>query len=90
MKKSVKTEKMKVAASSKPQKVAGAIARALRDNATVELYAVGASAVNQAVKAVAIATSFVAEKQLTCIPGFCDVNLEDETKTGIKITINAA
>lgn len=90
MKKSAKTEKMKVAANSKPNKVAGAIARALRDNASVELYAVGASAVNQAVKAVAIATSFVAEKQLTCIPAFCDISLKDELKTGIKITIDAA
>lgn len=85
-----KTEKMKVAASSKPNKVAGAIVGALRSNSTVELYAVGASAVNQAVKAVAIATSFLNEKELTCVPGFCSVNLEDEPKTGIRITINAA
>lgn len=85
-----KTEKMKVASKSKPNKVAGAIAGALRSNATVELYAVGASAVNQAVKAVAIAASFLTEKELTCVPGFCDINLGDEIKTGIKFTINAA
>jgi stage V sporulation protein S len=85
----LKAEQLKVATNSKPQKVAGAIAKILRDNKAVELYAIGASAVNQAVKAVAIASSYT-EKELACVPTFCDVSFTDKVKTGIKITINVA
>ncbi len=85
----MKTEKFKVATNSKPNKVAGAIAGALKTNSAVELYAVGAGAVNQAIKAIAIANAFSGEK-LVCIPGFCDLDLDGNAKTGIKITIKAA
>lgn len=85
----LKMEKFKVATNSKPNKVAGAIAGALKTNSAVELYAVGAGAVNQAIKAIAIASSF-SEENLVCIPGFCDLDFGGEARTGIKITIKAA
>ena len=82
-------EKFKVATNSKPNKVAGAIVGALKTNSIVELYAVGAGAVNQAIKAIAVANVF-SEEKLVCIPGFCDLDLDGNAKTGIKITIKAA
>ena len=85
----LKTEKFKVATNSKPNKVAGAIVGALKTNSVVELYAIGAGAVNQAIKAIAIASAFSPEK-LVCIPGFCDLDSDGQARTGIKIIIKAA
>jgi len=86
----LRTEQFKVASNSKPNKVAGAITGALKDCQQVELLAIGANAVNQAVKAVAIASLYSAGKNLICVPGFCDVNIENETRTGIKFIIKVA
>lgn len=83
------TKQFKVATSSKPNKVAGAIMGALETNSAVELIAVGAGAVNQAVKAVAIASRF-SEGKLICVPGFCDLDFDGDARTGIKITVKAA
>ena len=85
----LKTEKFKVATNSKPNKVAGAIVGALKTSSVVELYAIGAGAVNQAIKAIAIAGTF-SEDKLVCVPGFCDLDFDGQARTGIKITIKTA
>ncbi len=79
----------KVANQSNPKSIAGAIARSLEDNEEVKLEAVGAGAVNQAVKAVAIARGFVAPsgQDLICTPGFFDLEIGGEERTGIRIVI---
>jgi stage V sporulation protein S len=75
-------EVLKVAASSPPGTLASAIAHAVYDNKPVTLRAVGAGAVNQAVKAIAIAQSYVAPRGivLSCRPGFAEVTMPDGKK----------
>ena len=77
-----KDEVLKVAASSPPATLASAIAHAVYDNKPVTLRAVGAGAVNQAVKAIAIANAYVAPRNivLSCRPGFADVVMPDGKK----------
>ena len=67
---------LKISSKSNPNSVAGAIAGGLQENKRVELQAIGAGAVNQSMKAIAIARSFVAASgvDLSCIPAFCTVN----------------
>ena len=66
---------LKISSKSNPNSVAGAIAGGLQENKRVELQAIGAGAVNQSMKAIAIARSFVAASgvDLSCIPAFCTV-----------------
>ena len=80
---------LKVSAKSNPNSVAGALAGALREAGTAELQAVGAGALNQAVKAVAIARGFVAPHgiDLICIPAFTDILIEGEERTAIKLIV---
>lgn len=80
---------LKVSSKSNPNSVAGAIAGGLQENKKVELQAIGAGAVNQSMKAIAIARSFVAAigESLSCIPAFCTVMVENEGKTGMKFII---
>ena len=68
-------EILKVSAKSNPNSVAGALAGVLRERGTAEIQAIGAGALNQAVKAVAIARGFVAPSgvDLICIPAFTDI-----------------
>lgn len=83
-------EIIKVSSKSVPQKVAGAIANIFRESAdTVEVQAVGAGALNQAIKAVAIARGFVAPlgKNLVCTPAFSDIIIDGEERTAIKLII---
>ncbi len=82
---------LKVSSKSKPNSVAGALANAFRENGRVEMQAVGAAAINQAVKAVAIARGYVAPtgKDLICIPAFADVIIDGEERTAIKLIIEA-
>lgn len=84
-------EVLKVSADSKPKAVAGALAAVLREKGTVELQAVGAGAVNQAVKAIAIARGFVAPNGLDiiAIPAFTKVIIEGEERTAIKFLVEA-
>ena len=84
-------EVFRVANQSNPKSIAGAIAHSLEDNKEVKLEAIGAGAVNQAVKAVAIARGFVAPsgQDLICTPGFFDVEIGDEERTGIRLTIES-
>ena len=80
---------LKISSKSNPNSVAGAIAGGLQENKRVELQALGAGAVNQSMKAIAIARSFVAASgvDLLCIPAFCTVIVENEEKTGMKFII---
>jgi len=82
-------EVLKVSADSKPKAVAGAVAAVLREKGTVELQAVGAGAVNQAVKAIAITRGFVAPNglDLITIPAFTKVDIEGEERTAIKFVV---
>ncbi len=82
-------EVLKVSSKSAPNSVAGAIAGVVRDKKCVELQAVGASAVNQAIKAIAIARGYLAPTgiDLICKPAFVNVTIEDEDRTAIKIIV---
>ncbi len=84
-------EVLKVSADSKPKAVAGAIAAVVREKGMVEIQAVGAGAVNQAVKAIAISRGFVAPNgiDLVSIPAFTKVQIEGEERTAIKFLIEA-
>ena len=82
-------EILKVSAQSQPKSVAGALAAVLRDNNSAEIQAVGAGAVNQAVKAIAITRGFVAPNgiDLIAVPAFSEVNIDGEERTAIKFII---
>ncbi len=82
-------EVLKVSAKSSPNSVAGALAGVLREKGVAEIQAIGAGAINQAVKAVAIARGFVAPSgvDLVCIPAFTDIIIEGEEKTAIKLIV---
>ena len=73
-------EILKVSSKSNPNGVAGAIANAFRERGSVEIQAVGAGALNQAIKAVAIARGFVAPAgiNLVCIPAFQDIVIDND------------
>jgi stage V sporulation protein S len=83
---------LRVSAGSNPQSVASAIAHALYENKAVKLRAVGAGAVNQAVKAMAIARGYVAPRglDLTCKPGFTTIESRDGAISAIVFAISAA
>ena len=80
-------EILKVKATSVPNSVAGALAGVIRERGTAEIQAIGAGALNQAVKAVAIARGFVAPSglDLICIPAFTDIMIDGEERTAIKL-----
>jgi len=80
---------LKVASSSNPSSVAGAVVKNMQEGKDVELLAVGAGALNQAVKAVAIARGYVSPQgvDITIKPGFEDVSIEDTKKTAIKLIV---
>lgn len=80
---------LKVSARSNPNSVAGALAGVIRENGSAEMQAVGAGAINQAIKAVAIARGFVAPSgiDLICIPAFTDIVIDNEERTAIKLIV---
>ncbi len=83
---------IKVSSKSAPQKVAGAIANLFRErDEAVEMQAIGAGALNQAIKGIAIARGFVAPtgKNLVCTPAFSDITIDGEERTAIKLIIEA-
>ena len=83
---------LRVSAGSNPQSVASAIAHAIYDKREVKLRAVGAGAVNQAVKALAIARGYVAPRglDLTCKPGFTTIESRDGEISAIVFAISAS
>ncbi|HHZ12367.1 MAG: stage V sporulation protein S [Caldicoprobacterales bacterium] len=82
-------EVLKVSSRSSPNSVAGALAGVLRERGTAELQAIGAGALNQAIKAVAIARGFVAPGglDLVCIPAFTDIIIDGEERTAMKLIV---
>jgi stage V sporulation protein S len=80
---------LKVSAKSNPNAVAGALAAALRERETSELQAVGAGAINQAIKAVAIARSYLkgAQLDLVCMPSFVVVAIGESERTAISLLV---
>jgi len=82
-------EVLKVSARSNPNAVAGALAGVLRESGAAEMQAVGAGALNQAVKAIAIARGFVAPHgiDLVCVPAFTDIEIDGEERTAIKLIV---
>jgi len=84
-------EMLKVSSKSNPNSVAGALANVMRERGSVEMQAIGAGALNQAIKAIAIARGFVAPsgKNLICIPAFTDIIIDGEERTAIKLIIES-
>jgi stage V sporulation protein S len=82
-------ETLKVSTKSSPNSVAGAIAGAMRQAGAVEIQVVGAGALNQAIKAVAIARGYVAAAglDLVCIPTFADIEIDGERRTAIRLSV---
>ena len=80
-------EVLKVSSKSSPNAVAGALSGAVRHGGAVEVQVVGAGALNQAVKAVAIARLYLAESgvDLVCVPTFTDIEIAGEGRTAIRL-----
>ena len=84
-------ETLKVSSKSNPNSIAGALANVLRDESITEIQAVGAGALNQAIKGIIIARGFVAPsgKNLYCVPSFASIMIDNEERTAIKLLIEA-
>lgn len=84
-------EVLKVSTNSEPKSVAGALAAVLREKSKAEIQAIGAGAVNQAIKAIAIARGFVAPNgiDLVAIPAFTEIMIDDEERTAIKFIVES-
>lgn len=82
-------EILKVSTKSNPNSVAGALAAIIKEKNVVEVQAVGAGAINQGVKAIAIARGFLAPsgKDIICIPAFTDIVINGEERTAIKFIV---
>jgi stage V sporulation protein S len=82
-------EVLKVSSKSNPNSCAGAMAGVVRQQGAVEVQVVGAGALNQAIKAVAIARGFVAASgiDLVCVPSFADIEIDGEQRTAIRLLI---
>jgi len=80
---------IKVSANSRTSAVAGAIAGVIREHKYAEVQAIGAGAVNQAMKALALATGYPKGDgiNVVCVPHFVDVNVDEKVRTAIKLVI---
>ena len=80
---------LKVSSKSNPNLVAGALAGTIKESGRAELTAIGAGAINQAVKAVAITRNMFAQTDidLVCIPSFLDLKIDDQIRTSIKLIV---
>lgn len=82
-------EVLKVSSKSNPNSVAGAISGIVKEQEKVELQAIGAGALNQAIKGIAIARGYIAPSglDLVCVPAFIDVKVAGDGRTGIKLIV---
>ena len=82
-------EVLKVSSTSDPKSVAGALAAVLREEGRAEIQAIGAGAVNQTTKAIAIARGYVAPNgmDLIMIPAFTEIEIDDEERTALKFVV---
>jgi stage V sporulation protein S len=80
---------IKVSGTSRTSAVAGAIAGVVREHKRAEVQAIGASAINQAVKALALARGYLVNDgiDIICFPEFVDVQIDDKVRTAIKFTV---
>ena len=80
---------LRISTKSNPNSVAGAIAGLIKEKGKAEMQAIGAGALNQAVKAIAIARGVVAPSgvDLICIPAFTEIKIEEDERPGIKLLI---
>jgi stage V sporulation protein S len=80
---------IKVSAQSRSTAVAGAIAGVMRERRHAEVQAIGASAVNQAIKAVAIARNYLEPDgmQIMCMPEFVEVDINGQERTAVKLVV---
>jgi stage V sporulation protein S len=81
---------IKVSANSRTSAVAGAIAGVIREHKHAEVQAIGAGAVNQAIKALVLATGYLKNDgiDIACVPQFVDVDIDDKVRTAIKLVID--
>jgi stage V sporulation protein S len=84
-------EVIRVSSRSSPSSVAGAMAGVVRQAGAVEVQVVGAGALNQAIKALAIARGYVAPSgvDLVCAPSFTDIQIDGEGRTAIRLLVEA-
>jgi stage V sporulation protein S len=82
-------ETLKVSSKSNPNSVAGAMAGAVRRYGSVDVQVIGAGALNQAVKAIAIARGFLASSDidLVCVPSFADIEIDGEGRTALRLAV---
>ena len=82
-------EILKVSSRSNPNSVAGAMAGVVRQTGAVEVQVVGAGALNQAVKAIAIARGYLTPSNvdLVCVPTFADIEIDGESRTAIRLSV---
>lgn len=80
---------LKVRSQSDPNKVAGALAGTIREQGRAELQTIGAGALNQAIKSIAIARGFLAPSgiDLICYPAFVDVEIDGQERTAIRLFV---
>ena len=80
---------IKVSANSRTSAVAGAIAGVIREHHRAEVQAIGGGAVNQAVKALVLATGYLKNDgiDIACVPEFADVAIDDKVRTAIKLVV---
>lgn len=84
-------EILKVSSKSNPNAVAGALAGVVKASGVVDVQVVGAGALNQAIKAVAIARGYLAPAglDLCCRPTFADVEIDGQSRTAIRLLVEA-
>lgn len=82
---------IKVAANSRSTSVAGAIAGIIREQGRVDVQAIGAGAVNQAVKAIAIARGYLELDgiEICCVPTFSEVMIEGRERTAVRLSVES-
>lgn len=86
---SSKVDVIKVSAKSRSTAVAGAIAAVIREHQYAEVQAIGAGAVNQAVKALAIARGYLSRDEIDIIftPFFTEVDIEGQERTAVRFRV---
>jgi stage V sporulation protein S len=81
---------IRVSANSRTSAVEGAIAGIIREHKHAEVQAIGAGAVNQAVKALVLATGYLRDDGIavTCVPEFANVMIQDKERTAIRLVVD--
>ena len=82
-------EVLRVSTRSNPNAVAGALAGVVREKGAAEIQTIGAGALNQAIKAIAIARGFMAPSgvALICRPAFADITVDGQERTAIRLMV---